>query len=571
MKLAEVAAVDPKAKTASTTTGEVYQGDYLVLAAGSQANFFKTPAPTGTRFPCTASTTPCVCAASCRSLKTHAGTPSSSTSALNFVVVGAGATGVETAGALAELINETMVAEYPDLAVSSARIHLVDHGHTVLAPFSDRAHDYAEKVLRQAGVQLLLKTGVKEVGAGHVLLSDDTTIKTRVVVWAGGLMAARRSPAAPACLRATAAGSTSSRTSRSRGSPPSTFSATARIRQTRRAALSPSSGPWQSKPELGRPGTSLARHYRPATHGLSVPRPGHHGDDHPPCGRRRDRRESARTGRLAGRRRVAWRSRQLAERNAQQGRRLCEVDLGAFLGRPRSTVAQSDRRQAHRLGGRHGGRRAAADASDRGRRKGSDGRPSNQRGKGRSGNTSGVGRRGESQHGSNRKTHLPGAVPHMAPVTHSAANLPEALSREYDVIIVGTGAGGGTLVRDLAASGKRILLLERGDFLPREKENWDAKAVFVENRYVSPDTWYDAGGKPFQPGVHYYVGGATKMYGAALFRLRKEDFKEFSPSRWHVPRVAHLVRRPRTLLHQGGKALLRTRAARSRPHRAPCQ
>ena len=96
----------------------------------------------------------------------------------------------------------------------------------------------------------------------------------------------------------------------------------------------------------------------------------------------------------------------------------------------------------------------------------------------------------------------------------------------YDVIIIGTGAGGGTLARHLAPSGKRILLLERGDWLPRELENWDPEAVFVDNRYVSPDTWYDASGKPFQPGVHYYVGGATKFYGAALFRLRKEDFGE---------------------------------------------
>ncbi len=96
----------------------------------------------------------------------------------------------------------------------------------------------------------------------------------------------------------------------------------------------------------------------------------------------------------------------------------------------------------------------------------------------------------------------------------------------YDVIIIGTGAGGGTLARHLAPSGKRILLLERGDWLPRELENWDAEAVFVDNRYVSPDTWNDASGKPFQPGVHYYVGGATKFYGAALFRLRKEDFGE---------------------------------------------
>ncbi len=96
----------------------------------------------------------------------------------------------------------------------------------------------------------------------------------------------------------------------------------------------------------------------------------------------------------------------------------------------------------------------------------------------------------------------------------------------YDVIIVGTGAGGGTLARRLAPSGKRILLLERGDWLPREPQNWLAQDVFVENRYVSPDTWYDTKGKPFQPQVHYFVGGATKLYGAALYRLRQEDFGE---------------------------------------------
>ncbi len=96
----------------------------------------------------------------------------------------------------------------------------------------------------------------------------------------------------------------------------------------------------------------------------------------------------------------------------------------------------------------------------------------------------------------------------------------------YDVIIIGTGAGGGTLARHLAPSGKRTLLLERGDWLRREPENWSTQAVFVDNRYVSPDTWYDDRGKSFQPGVHYFVGGATKLYGAALYRLRKEDFGE---------------------------------------------
>jgi choline dehydrogenase-like flavoprotein len=96
----------------------------------------------------------------------------------------------------------------------------------------------------------------------------------------------------------------------------------------------------------------------------------------------------------------------------------------------------------------------------------------------------------------------------------------------YDVIIVGSGAGGGTLARHLAPSGKRILLLERGDWLPREPANWLAHDVFVDNRYVSPETWYDERGKPFQPQIHYFVGGATKLYGAALYRLRAEDFGE---------------------------------------------
>lgn len=100
------------------------------------------------------------------------------------------------------------------------------------------------------------------------------------------------------------------------------------------------------------------------------------------------------------------------------------------------------------------------------------------------------------------------------------------MNSHYDIIIIGTGAGGGTLAYRLAPSGKKILLLERGNFLPREKENWDVKEVFVKGRYVSRDTWYDKKDKPFQPGVHYFVGGATKLYGAALFRLRKEDFGE---------------------------------------------
>src|SRR6476469_10481843 len=102
-------------------------------------------------------------------------------------------------------------------------------------------------------------------------------------------------------------------------------------------------------------------------------------------------------------------------------------------------------------------------------------------------------------------------------------------AEHYDVIIIGSGAGGGTLAHRLAPSGKRVLILERGDWLPREVENWDATAVFVDNRYISPDRWYDAKGAAFQPQVHYFVGGATKFYGATLSRLRERDFRALQP------------------------------------------
>jgi len=97
----------------------------------------------------------------------------------------------------------------------------------------------------------------------------------------------------------------------------------------------------------------------------------------------------------------------------------------------------------------------------------------------------------------------------------------------YDVIVIGSGAGGGTLTHALAPSGKRILLLERGDFLPREPRNWDSKSVWVDLRYRNPGKWTDAGtGAEFTPKQHYYVGGNTKFYGAILFRFRERDFGE---------------------------------------------
>ena len=100
------------------------------------------------------------------------------------------------------------------------------------------------------------------------------------------------------------------------------------------------------------------------------------------------------------------------------------------------------------------------------------------------------------------------------------------LNDHYDLIVIGSGPGGASLAQRLAPTGKRILVLERGDYLPRETGNWSSNVVFVQGRYQAPETWFDSGGKEFHPGLHYYVGGNSKVYGAALFRLRERDFGE---------------------------------------------
>jgi choline dehydrogenase-like flavoprotein len=97
---------------------------------------------------------------------------------------------------------------------------------------------------------------------------------------------------------------------------------------------------------------------------------------------------------------------------------------------------------------------------------------------------------------------------------------------QFDVIIIGSGAGGGTLAYRLAPSGKRVLLIERGNYVRREKDNWNSRAVNVEGKYNTKEVWRDKDGKPLHPHTNYNVGGNTKFYGAALFRLRKEDFGE---------------------------------------------
>jgi NADH:quinone reductase (non-electrogenic) len=189
-KRGDVVAIDPVAKSATTDGGETYEGDYLVLAAGSQPNFFGTPGaehafPLYSLDDANRLSTRIV-----QAFEEADRDPSRlEDGAIRFVIVGGGPTGVEVAGALAEMINTTMVHEFPSLA-PQARVTLIDHGHALLAMFADKGHEYAARTLQKDDVELRFGTGVTEIGPGHVTLSDGSTIRTRCVIWGGGLKAA---------------------------------------------------------------------------------------------------------------------------------------------------------------------------------------------------------------------------------------------------------------------------------------------------------------------------------------------------------------------------------------------
>ena len=189
--LGEVDSVDLAGHAVTTTEGLRVEGDVLVLAAGSQPNFFRTKGAEEHAFPLYSLDDAVELRSRILGVFEAADNDPAllDQGALNFVIVGGGPTGVELAGALSDLIHETMTAEYHHLAVTAAQVHLVDLGTSLLAPFSDSAHGYASKVLERKGVRLHLGVAVTEIGPGHVTLADGTTIPTRCVVWGGGIMA----------------------------------------------------------------------------------------------------------------------------------------------------------------------------------------------------------------------------------------------------------------------------------------------------------------------------------------------------------------------------------------------
>ena len=188
--LTEVQSVDLASRTATSVDGRSYQGDFLVLAAGAEANFFDIPGVREYALPLYSLLDAQRMRSKIIELLEAADRESSPIqNSLSFVVIGGGATGVEIAGAIGDLLQRTPPSAFKHVDLRQASVTLVDRGHTVLAPFSARSQEYATEMLRQRGVQLLLGASVKEITASQVILSDGGSIPARVVVWGGGLKA----------------------------------------------------------------------------------------------------------------------------------------------------------------------------------------------------------------------------------------------------------------------------------------------------------------------------------------------------------------------------------------------
>ena len=348
--------VDPAAKTVTSADGVTFAGDYLVLAMGSEPNFFDTPGAEEHAFPLYSLD-------DAERLRSRLLTVFEDADrnpklidqgALNFVIVGAGATGVETAGALADCINHVIPA--PDARRAGSSRADDPPGRSRARSCSHRSPSarttYAAKVLEKTGVQLELGVKVDEVAADRVVLSDGREILTRTVVWAGGIQAAELAATLGHRRRRTAGGSTSAPTSSVAGVP-------GRVRARRRrqhartptASRSRSSGRWRCRPAAARPTTSSPTSTGSTRSAVPLPRQGHHGDDRPQRGRRRGRPTPPRAARP--------RSRTRRGSACTPGCSAASASASTRSGRGRGTTSPSTRASAiidrpdatqHRLG-----------------------------------------------------------------------------------------------------------------------------------------------------------------------------------------------------------------------------
>ncbi len=203
-------------------------------------------------------------------------------------MVGAGATGVEIAGALAELVHDVMPLKYPDVDLSAARVIVVDLGHAPLGAFSDAAHAYATKQLDHRGVELMLGAGVTEVAPDHVTLTGETTIKTHLTVWGGGEMAA---PVVTGSgLPVGRGGRVTVATDLTVDGFPGVYAVgdVANILDDDGGSAAAARQRRTAGGRLGR-GQHPGRCLRLGSDPVPLPRQGHHGDDRPPRGGGRDR------------------------------------------------------------------------------------------------------------------------------------------------------------------------------------------------------------------------------------------------------------------------------------------
>ncbi len=192
IKMATAKYLDPKTNTIYVEEGQSYQADYIVLACGSAVNFFGIKGADLYSFPL-------YTLDNARKLRSQIlgvfeaadNDPSLiEKGILNFVIVGAGPTGIELSGAIADMLHFSLPKEFRDLAVERAKIVIVDGNASVLKTFSEESRSYAQEVVTKRGVELKLGLRVQEVTQDFVILSNNEKILAKTVIWAGGIHAA---------------------------------------------------------------------------------------------------------------------------------------------------------------------------------------------------------------------------------------------------------------------------------------------------------------------------------------------------------------------------------------------